>query len=90
MTGIVWATQWWSTTFKDAIKGIGHTAMVLSPWHNPLPLTRAWCLWEVFCTVDAGAEFSVCLGPAEEAAFEAALLRGGGGRGFESVMGFRV
>eukprot|EP01045_Picozoa_sp_COSAG04_P010135 COSAG04_NODE_612_length_11991_cov_17.359569_3_plen_646_part_00 len=72
---VVWWVQWWSTTFRDAIKGIGHTAMVLSPWHDPLPLTRAWCLWEVFCTVDAGAEFSVCLGPAEEAAFEAALLQ---------------
>ena len=39
------------------------------------PLTRAWCLWELHCTSRApGARFSVCLGPAERRAFEAALL----------------
>jgi hypothetical protein len=67
--------EWWSTTFQDAIRSIGRTLMVLSPWDNPLPLTRAWCLWEMYCTVSTGSEFSVCLGAAEEAALEAALLR---------------
>eukprot|EP01045_Picozoa_sp_COSAG04_P008849 COSAG04_NODE_499_length_13372_cov_8.292398_4_plen_328_part_00 len=76
--------DWWGTTFKEAIRLIGSTAMVLSPWDNPLPLTRSWCLWEIFCTVATGSKFSVCLGPAEEAAFEAALL-GNAGKGFESV-----
>ena len=53
--------EWWSTTFRDAIGAMGHTVMVLSPWDKPFTLTRAWCLWEVFCSVDTGAEFSVCL-----------------------------
>ncbi len=35
--------NWWSTTFQGAIKQFGRTVMVLSPWQDPVPLTRAWC-----------------------------------------------
>ena len=67
--------EWWASTFAEAIALIGHTVMLLSPWDAPTPLTRAWCLWEMHCTSRApGARFSVCLGPAERRAFEAALL----------------
>eukprot|EP01047_Picozoa_sp_COSAG01_P003468 COSAG01_NODE_103_length_26263_cov_31.957728_12_plen_744_part_00 len=66
--------EWWSTTFQDAIRGIGCTLMVLSPWNDPVPLTRAWCLWELFSTDKVGADFRVCLGPDERRAFEAALV----------------
>ena len=70
--------EWWSTTFKEAIKEMGHTVMMLSPWDAPQPLTRAWCLWELFCTEITGSEFSICLGKDEEAAFTAALLEDAG------------
>ena len=53
--------HWWSTTFKTAIQNIGRTVMVLSPWQNPIPLTRAWCLFEIFCTVDTTTKFEVAL-----------------------------
>jgi hypothetical protein len=33
---------WWSTTFKSAIRSFGRTAMVLAPWQDSIPLTRAW------------------------------------------------
>jgi hypothetical protein len=66
--------EWWSTTFKEAIAMMGHTVMILSPWDAPQPLERAWCLWELYCTVEMGAEFSVCLGADERDAFEAAIL----------------
>ena len=69
-----WPQIWWSTTFKEVIKQIGHTVMMLSPWQNPHTLTRAWCLWELYCTVETGSEFSVCLGMAEQATFEAVLF----------------
>ena len=65
--------EWWSTTFREAICEMGHTGMVLSPWDKPVPLTRAWCLWEMYCTVDTGARFSVCLSTAQRAAFEVAI-----------------
>jgi tetratricopeptide (TPR) repeat protein len=69
-----WPQEWWTTTFKEAIRLIGHTVMMLSPWDSPVPLTRAWCLWELHCTISVGAQFSVCLGPDEQTALEAALL----------------
>ena len=34
--------EWWSTTFKDSIKSIGSVLLVMSPWNNPIPVTRAW------------------------------------------------
>ena len=37
--------EWWSDTFKNAIGKLGRVVMVLSPWNNPIPFTRAWCLW---------------------------------------------
>ena len=66
--------EWWGSTFKEAIRLIGQTVMMISPWSEPLPLRRAWCIWELFCTESVGAPFDVCLGPAEAAAFEAAIL----------------
>ena len=68
-------SDWWSETFLRAIGAIGHTVMMLSPWDNPIPLTRAWCLWELYCTHQADVEFSVCLGPDERAAFERAIVK---------------
>ena len=68
--------EWWSTAFADGIKFIGHTCLVLSPWRDPLPLTRAWCLWEILKTVESsGATLTIQLPPSEAASFEEALVR---------------
>ena len=40
--------HWFSTTFRDSIRSIGQVLLVLSPWNDPLPLKRAWCLFEIF------------------------------------------
>ena len=48
--------SWWSDTFANAIKELGSTLLVLQPWANPLPLTRAWCLWEIFSTLDCASD----------------------------------
>jgi hypothetical protein len=34
--------DWWSTTFRKNIQGIGKVLLVLTPWDDPLPLRRAW------------------------------------------------
>ena len=66
--------EWWSTTFQSAISAIGNTVMMLSPWDQPVVLTRSWCLWELFCTAAAeGTRFSMCLCPSQLAALELAL-----------------
>eukprot|EP00808_Paulinella_micropora_P025534 g7102.t1 len=40
--------------------------MSQSPWTNPVPLTRAWCLWEILCTSRTKATFEIILPPKEE------------------------
>lgn len=51
--------QWWAETFKKSIGEIGTTLLMLLPWHDPIPMTRAWCIWEVLSTLDTGANLHV-------------------------------
>ncbi|OQS00615.1 hypothetical protein ACHHYP_03243 [Achlya hypogyna] len=56
---------WWSTTFVSAIRDMGKVVMVFSPLLDPVPLTRAWCLWEIFSAITAGAEITLAM-PTEQ------------------------
>ena len=67
--------------FSKAIEDIGHTLLVLCPW-DPVPLTRAWCLWEILCSVESGAEFRVVLPPVQAKAFTEVLVED-----FKSIAG---
>ncbi len=53
--------NYWSTTFQSAIQSFGHTVMVFAPWNDPIPLTRAWCLWELYCTVHTSSQFDIAM-----------------------------
>jgi hypothetical protein len=35
--------------------------MVFAPWDDPIPLKRAWCLWELYCTVTTGSTFNIAM-----------------------------
>ena len=39
---LVKSFEWWATTFREAVIEIGRTVCILSPWDNPLMLTRVW------------------------------------------------
>ena len=39
--------DWFSTTFRNTIEEIGQVLLVLSPWDDPMPIKRAWCLFEI-------------------------------------------
>ena len=65
--------NWWSTTFKSAIERFNHTVLVLSPWKDPVPLTRAWCLFEIYCTAVCKCKFEVAMSPAEREDFKEAI-----------------
>ena len=65
--------DWFMTTFAAAVGAIGHTLLVLQPWQAPAALTRSWCLWEVFVTLQAGARLSVALCGREAEAYDSAL-----------------
>lgn len=65
--------DWWCHTFRDSIQRIGHLVLILAPFHDPLPLKRAWCLWEVFSAVSADVDFDIWLPRKEEQALRRAL-----------------
>jgi hypothetical protein len=58
--------HWWSTTFRSAIKEFGYTVMVLAPWNKPLPLTRAWCLFELWATAEESCRFEIAMSKEQE------------------------
>ncbi|EGD78412.1 mbre TPR repeat protein [Salpingoeca rosetta] len=67
--------EWWSTTFKKSIAAIGHVLLVLTPWHDPVPLTRAWCLWEIFCSASQeDVQLTIRLPNAQRDALKEAVL----------------
>jgi len=37
--------------FRKGIETIGCTVLVLMPFGRPLPLTRSWCVWEIYSTI---------------------------------------
>ena len=54
--------EWFSTTFRDSLISIGEVLLVLSPWNNPIPIQRAWCLFEIYNALEeSGVVFSVKL-----------------------------
>ena len=62
--------EWWQTVFKSAIKDIGHTVMVMSPWNNPIPYTRAWCIFKAYCTtLEPKSRFEIAMSAKEREKF---------------------
>ncbi len=66
--------DWWNDTFKAAIGQIGYTVMVLAPWDDPLPLTRAWCILELFCTSVTRSKFQIAMSKANRISFLKTML----------------
>ena len=78
---------WWANVFRSNVRSIGHTVLVLE-FDDPKPLHRAWCLWEIACSVledlsPAGGKsaatkgsvgFEIMMPPSSRAGFELALL----------------
>ncbi len=63
--------EWWRTTFRSNIERIGEVVVVMAPWDNPTPLTRAWCLWEIYSAIQLKdrVKMSVALPPNQRQAF---------------------
>ena len=71
---------WWREAFLDGVRHIGHTCLVLAPWYDPIPLTRAWCLWEILSTMRMGATLTVQMVPTEAKSFTQARAAACAGR----------
>lgn len=39
--------DWFANTFTNSIRSIGEVLLVLYPWNEPMPVRRAWCLFEI-------------------------------------------
>ena len=61
--------EWWQQTFITAIGQMGQMVMVMTPWDNPICLTRAWCLIELYACRSSGGRFGVAFPPAERVRF---------------------
>lgn len=44
--------NWFCTTFRDGVRNIGNVLLALSPWNDPIPVKRAWCLFEISNAID--------------------------------------
>ena len=44
------------------------------PWNDPIPLTRAWCIWEILSTIAGLAKLEICLPAVEQEAFAKFLV----------------
>ncbi|EGD75305.1 hypothetical protein PTSG_06955 [Salpingoeca rosetta] len=67
---------WWGSTLEKTIGEIGQVLLVLSPWHDPVPLTRTWCLWEVFCCLmHESAALSIRVPSTQRSALRNAIVR---------------
>ena len=61
--------EWWQQTFISAIARMGQLVMVMTPWDDPICLTRAWCLIELYACRSSGSRFGAAFPPAERARF---------------------
>jgi tetratricopeptide (TPR) repeat protein len=61
--------EWWQQTFMSAIGRMGRMVMVMTPWDNPICLTRAWCLIELYACRSSRSTFAVAFPPSERVRF---------------------
>lgn len=52
--------------FGGSVSAIGHTLLVLK-WTNPIPLTRAWCVFEIATSLIQNVAFEVVMPPTDAA-----------------------
>ena len=60
-----WSYDFLSTTFRESISKFGRTIMVMSPWNDPIPFTRTWCIYEVYCTTTTNSKYELALSKKE-------------------------
>lgn len=66
--------EWWTTTFQRSIKGSGKTLLVLTPWDEPVALSRSWCLFEIYSTITTGGTLHCSTPEQDEDRFMGTLM----------------
>ena len=70
-----WSYEFLSNTFMSSIQQFGHTIVVMSPWNDPLPFTRAWCIYEAYCTSVTNSSYDIALSNTERDNFIKAIKK---------------
>jgi len=55
--------EWFSSVLESTIQDIGHTVFILNDFSETIPLTRLWCVFELYCTIQTNTKLSVLLKP---------------------------
>ena len=54
-------STWLCSYFESFVQGFGHTVMVFAPLNNPVPLSRGWCIFELYSTVVTNSRFEIAM-----------------------------
>ncbi|KAH9133542.1 hypothetical protein LEN26_007069 [Aphanomyces euteiches] len=60
---------YWFGIFRSSLRSVGNVVMVMSPWNNPMTLTRTWCVFEVYTSIVENARFEIAMGRSQKEAF---------------------
>ena len=70
------ATAEWMALFSGALASIGSAVVVLIPWDKPVPVSRAWCVFEHYALLSQRIRTEALLSPADAADFLRRLKAG--------------
>ena len=61
--------------FLNSIKNIGKVLLILSPWDDPIPIKRAWCLYEIYQALEENSvEFTIDTPSGQNEKLKAAVI----------------
>ena len=53
---------------RASVRAPNRVLLAMDSWRDPAPLTRVWCLLEIFTAMEQGVEMVMCLDGAEQRA----------------------
>jgi hypothetical protein len=61
--------EWWTGTFTNAIRDLKNVLMIMIPWDAPVPLTRTWCIFEIYACQTTNSRFEITMTTSELSRF---------------------
>ncbi|KAH9113024.1 hypothetical protein AeMF1_012725 [Aphanomyces euteiches] len=67
--GQIRSFEFWLGGVQAALTSSRLIVMVVSPWTNPVTLTRTWCVYEVYMSIVLNARFEIAMGKTQKMEF---------------------
>ena len=61
--------DFFETNFRENVDRMKRTVLVSSPWNNPIPYTRAWCIFEMYATAITNSTFEIAMSDVDKKQF---------------------